>query len=379
MAKFMQIIDVNSAGSEVVLHPESNADYIVNGLTNKVPQISEVADWNAKSKELVDARKGKSSLKAKIDELDTAVSPANLLASLKTVDGSGSGLDADTVDGRTVNDSNVSDNALWTSSKTMAELNKKVNSVDVSTTAMANKILKLDGNGDLPTNITKNSATTDRFKQNLTLQFSGDVAGIVQFNGSEGTKNVNMQIADNSHNHNELIGNGSTSINVTNSNDRIVDFKSNGQVVSSITNQGKFTGDAASVNGYSVSNVNPEALWTGTKIQNSINTTSETVARRTVESELMQYAQKTQDGIAIGPIVFKSGEVDISGQNAITIILGDKAGIQILNENYVIVSQDRALTYVKDPSSTNTNQRLIFNRTASPGSKILWYAVTTMN
>ena len=61
MAKFMQIIDVNSAGSEVVLHPESNADYIVNGLTNKVPQISEVADWNAKSKELVDARKGKSS------------------------------------------------------------------------------------------------------------------------------------------------------------------------------------------------------------------------------------------------------------------------------------------------------------------------------
>ena len=139
------------------------------------------------------------------------------------------------------------------------------------------------------------------------------------------------------------------------------------------------TGDAASVNGYSVSNVNPEALWTGTKIQNSINTTSETVARRTVESELMQYAQKTQDGIAIGPIVFKSGEVDISGQNAITIILGDKAGIQILNENYVIVSQDKALTYVKDPSSTDTNQRLIFNRPASPGSKILWYAVTTMN
>ena len=62
MAKFMQIIDVNENGAEIVLHPETNADYVETGTIFKIPKIVEISDWNNKSKEIVDARKGQSSL-----------------------------------------------------------------------------------------------------------------------------------------------------------------------------------------------------------------------------------------------------------------------------------------------------------------------------
>ena len=49
MAKFMQIIDVNESGAEIVLHPETNADYVETGAIFKVPKIVEISDWNNKS------------------------------------------------------------------------------------------------------------------------------------------------------------------------------------------------------------------------------------------------------------------------------------------------------------------------------------------
>ena len=79
MAKFMQIIDVIETGQETVLHPETNADYVETGAIFKVPKIVEISDWNNKSKEIVDARKGQSSLLAKINLIDTALRAENIL------------------------------------------------------------------------------------------------------------------------------------------------------------------------------------------------------------------------------------------------------------------------------------------------------------
>lgn len=51
----------------------------------------------------------KGSLVGAINELKTAISAANLLTAIKTVDGSGSGLDADTLDGKNLSASGVGD------------------------------------------------------------------------------------------------------------------------------------------------------------------------------------------------------------------------------------------------------------------------------
>lgn len=157
MAQKFQMVQIDSNGSAVVFHPETNADQVLSGTTNKVPTVANINDWVAKSSEVVAARKGQASLKAKIDLIDNALVASQLLTSIKTVDGSGSGLDADTVDGKNVDDASTASTAIWTASKTMAELNKKVNTLDVVTTAVPNKILRLDATGKLKADLIGNA------------------------------------------------------------------------------------------------------------------------------------------------------------------------------------------------------------------------------
>ena len=363
MAKFMQIIDVEANGDEVILHPETTADYVEAGSTYKVSKITEVNDWNEKSQEIVAARKGQSNLKSKIDQIDTALEPSNLLSKIKSVDGSGSGLDADLVDGKTVNDSDSSVSSLWTANKILNELNKKVNNSDVVTTASPNKILKLSSDGSLKANVNGNASTATTFRNPEIVNFIGDVTGSVNIDGGK-TKSVNLSVVDNSHNHSGLVSSATNEIKTTGKGN-IVDFKVNGSIVSSINNQGKFTGDAASIQGYTVSNENPSQLWTGSQIKKSI--------RETIDS----YGQKGSNFVKVGPLTYAYGEATVERVTTTTIrpsALGE--GEKIISENYTITSSDNTLTCVKNPSSNTREIKIDFNKSTAPGTKIGWCIVS---
>lgn len=392
MADFMQIIDVNKSGVERVLHPETNADFVIPGSAYQIPKIIEIMDWNDKSQEIVDARKGKVNLKTKIDEIDIALLPASLLNAIKGVDGSGSGLDADTVDGKTVDDSNDGGTSLWTASKIVSELNKKVNNIDVVIAATANKILRLDANGNLPTNITKNSATSTKLQNPLKINFIGDVSGSITFSGNEGIKTVDMQVSSNSHSHSELTGDLLLLSSTGESN--IVDFNVNGVTRSYIDNSGNFSGSASKVMGFVVDDLQDSALWTGEKVKSTADTAAQiakieailaaneqavaiaqTEAQTIVESELQQYATQIDGGIALGPVSYRYGEMDVSDLN--TISIQAPMGINnIISESYTITSSDNTITFVKDESSNNETIKINFNKTAPIGTKIRWNLTT---
>ena len=102
--------------------------------------------------------------------------------------GSGSGFDADTVDGKDVDDSKTDITSLWTASKITAQLALKINNTSAVTTATANKLLYLDSNAKLPTSITGNAdgnaATATKLATARTISISGDGTGSLGFDGS---------------------------------------------------------------------------------------------------------------------------------------------------------------------------------------------------
>ena len=361
MAKFMQIIDVNENGAEIVLHPETNADYVETGTIFKIPKIVEISDWNNKSKEIVDARKGQSSLLAKINLIDTALRAENILKVLKTVDGSGSGLDADLVDGRTVDDDALDNNSLWTSLKTKAEINKMVAKTEVVSVATPNKILQLDNKGMLPTSITKNAATATRLENPVTINYTGDVTGEVSFVGNGETRSVDLQVKDNSHKHNKLEADTTTYSDVSDTEVNLFEFKSKNQVRSYIDKDGNFSGGADNIGGYKVNNFDQNSIWTGEKVQEAI------------EAELQTYAQKIDDVVTLGPVTFMSGSIPITGVGTVVINPPQEIREKILTESYIIVSNDKTMTYVKDPLSDNTSIRINLNKLGPANATLSWY------
>ena len=78
MAQKFQITRVDTNGTVSVLHPETNADQVVDGSVNKISKKTEVSDWNAKSREVAEARLGKTTLKEKLESIDTALEPINI-------------------------------------------------------------------------------------------------------------------------------------------------------------------------------------------------------------------------------------------------------------------------------------------------------------
>ena len=55
MAQKFQITRVDTNGTVSALHPETNADQVVDGSVNKISKKTEVSDWNAKSQEVAEA------------------------------------------------------------------------------------------------------------------------------------------------------------------------------------------------------------------------------------------------------------------------------------------------------------------------------------
>jgi phage-related tail fiber protein len=80
---------------------------------------------------------------------------------------------------------NTSDVNKPISTATQTALDAKVDDSQVVTTPTANKILQLDTNGDFPTDITGNSATSTKLQIARTIAASGDVTGTeTSFDGS---------------------------------------------------------------------------------------------------------------------------------------------------------------------------------------------------
>lgn len=361
MAKFMQIIDVNQTGTETVLHPETDADFVIPGSTYRVPKMVDITDWNNKSKEIIDARKGLNSLVDKINLIDNALLADNILRALKTVDGTGSGLDADLIDGKSVNDNAIDINSLWTSSRIKEEINKMVSKDDLVSSPVAYKVLKMDKDGFLPTSITGNAASATRLKNPITLNFEGGAKGTVNLIGNGETQEVNLQIVDNSHLHNKLEGDVVFS-NVKDTSSNVFEFKANNLTKSYIDSQGNFSGGADNVGGYKVDNYDEQSLWTGEKVQEAI------------ETELQSYAQKIGDNVvAVGPITYMHGEVSLTGLNTVVINPPQPINEKIISESYVISSSDKTMTFVKDPLSDNSSIRINFNKLGPVDAKLSWY------
>ena len=357
--KFLQIIDVEANGDETILHPETTADYVEAGSTYKVPKISEITDWEAKSDEIEAARKGLPNLKGKIDEIDTSLQAANLLSTIKGVDGSGSGLDADLVDGKNVNDEDASTSSLWTANKITTELNKKTNAVDVVGVATPNKILKLNSDGVLPANVKGNASTASAFNVAETINLTGDVTGQLVVKGGQ-TKSVSLSVVDDSHNHSGLVNSNPVELKTTGSGN-IADFKVSGSIRSSIDSKGNFTGQAASVQGYTVSNSNPSQLWTGSKITEEI------------EKKVGEFSKTGVNFVKVGPITYAYGEVQANRVSNVTIKVSPSITSKIISENYIISSDNNSLTYVKDARSNNDSIILNFNKITSASTKVNWY------
>lgn len=362
MAKFMQIIDVIETGQETVLHPETNADYVTTGTTYRVPKIADITDWTNRSKELIDARKGEESLLDKINSIDTALRADNLLLKIKSVDGAGSGLDADLLDGRTVDDNALDTNTLWTSLKTNTEINKKISLTEAVASPTPFKILKMDKNGHLPTDITGNAISADRFKNPITVNFTGAVQGNVKLTGNGETRDVNLTIADNSHEHNKLEGDTNVYSNVKDTDADLFLFQAGGTTKAIIDNEGNFSGGADNIGGYKVNNYDENSIWTGEKVQSAI------------EEELQTYASRGDgDTISLGPITYMSGEVSITGLGTVTINPPLPINEKIISESYVLTSSDKTMTFVKDPGSDNSSITLNFNKLGPLNAKINWY------
>lgn len=246
-AKYKQI---NADGSITLFHYQTNADIVVDGASKRVPTNAEATKWNATSTEVNNARTALGgttygSLDLRLENIETNVLPANLLTAIKTVDGSGSGLDSDLVDGCGVNDSSAaSATVLWTSNKIKTNLDAKVDDTEVSTVATANKLLKLNASGLLPAGITGNAATATKLATGRNISLSGDATGSVLFDGTSNVA-ISVSVGDNTHNHSGVSTNGTTIAENLSLSGDIINFKQAGVSKSSIDANGNFTGRAA--------------------------------------------------------------------------------------------------------------------------------------
>lgn len=361
MAEKFQIIQVLEDGRIAVYHPETNADLVKMGNIYKVPKITEIDDWLAKSDEIVNARKGKASLLEKINSMDTSLEPNSLLNALKTVDGENSDLDADKVDGRNVSDLLVSSDNLWTAFKVNSELNKKVSSSEVVTIPEPNKILKLDVNSKLPCSITGNAETASSLKNAIKINLIGDVTGAFTIKGGETitTLDVTVEVQNDSHNHSFIVnGNSRAQMNSTG----LIDFVKNGITVSSIDADGNFSGSSKKLDGKPLDdNAISNSIWTSGKILTEL-------AKDRIEID------EIKNEIHLGKdIVVKYGTI-VLGSTTKHSINFESAYSRILFDNFNIESADLELKVNKlVDGTTNTKIEYISNKVAT--GKLNWFAV----
>lgn len=136
---------------------------------------------------------------------------ADVIAKLLTVDGAGSGLDADTLDGLQATaffpasgvsafGASLIDDANASAARTTLGLGTAATQ---NTGSGAGQIAIRDGGANLPGNITGNAATATKLATARTLSLIGDVTGSVAFDGATNVS-LTATVADNSHAHTSL-------------------------------------------------------------------------------------------------------------------------------------------------------------------------------
>ena len=365
MAQKFQITRVNTSGAITVLHPETNADQVVDGSTNKISKKTEVSDWNAKSQEVAEARLGKTTLKEKIESIDTALEPINILTALKTVDGSGSGLDADAVDGRTVDDTKATSSNLWTGQKVANELGKKLNTTEITKSAQAEKVLRLNSEAKLEADVKGNADTATSWRKPSTITLAGDISGSFSIAGNEnGPISVAAQVKDDSHNHSYMVK-GTNRLEIGTNN--IVEFKKTGTILSAIDTNGNFTGSAAKVGGYKVDNsVMGESIWTSGKIIEAI-------------TDLVDDAETKIDTdkqtIQIGNLLkIKYGTVDISNLSTVSITFDEPFQMILFDGNSLESANTDQTCTKKNGTLTTKGIQYALNKTTTKGT-LTWFVV----
>lgn len=361
MAQKFQITHINTSGNVSVLHPETNADQVLDGSINKISKKTEVSDWNAKSQEVAEARLGKTTLKEKIESIDTALEPINILTALKTVDGSGSGLDADTVDGRTVDDTKATSSNLWTGQKVANELGKKLNTTEITKSAQAEKVLRLNSEAKLEADVKGNADTATSWLKPSTITLAGDVSGNFSIAGNEnGPINVATQVKDDSHNHSYMVK-GANRLEMGANN--IVEFKKTGDILSAIDANGNFTGSAAKVGGYKVDNSGVgEAIWTSRKITEVI---TDIGAKVDTDTQTIQIGNSLK---------IKYGTVNIANLSTVSITFDEPFQMVLFDGNSLeSVDTDQFCTK-KSGTLTTRGVQYTLNKTATKGT-LTWFVV----
>lgn len=361
MAQKFQITHINTSGTVSVLHPETNADQVVDGSINKISKKTEVSDWNAKSREVAEARLGKTTLKEKIESIDTALEPINILTALKTVDGSGSGLDADTVDGRTVDDTKATSSSIWTGQKVANELGKKLNTTEITKSAQAEKVLRLNSEAKLEADVKGNADTATSWRKPSTITLAGDVSGSFSIAGNEnGPISVATQVKDDSHNHSYMVK-GANRLEMGTNN--IAEFKKTGTTLSAIDANGNFTGSAAKVGGYRVDNsATGETIWTSRKITEAI-------------TDIGAKVDTDRKTIQIGnSLKIKYGTVNIANLSIVSITFDEPFQMVLFDGNSLeSVDTDQFCTK-KSGTLTTRGVQYALNKTATKGT-LTWFVV----
>ena len=361
MAQKFQITRVDTNGTVSVLHPETNADQVVDGSVNKISKKTEVSDWNAKSQEVAEARLGKTTLKEKIESIDTALEPINILTALKTVDGSESGLDADTVDGKTVDDTKATSSNLWTGQKTANELGKKLNTTEITKSAQAEKVLRLNSEAKLEADVKGNADTATSWRKPSTITLAGDVSGSFSIVGNEGSPiSVATQVKDDSHNHSYMVK-GANRLEMGTNN--IAEFKKTGSVLSAIDANGNFTGSAAKVGGYKVDNsVMGETIWTSRKITEAI-------------TDIGAKVDTDRKTIQIGnSLKIKYGTVNIANLSSVSITFDEPFQMVLFDGNSLESVDTGQFCTKKSGTLTTRGVQYALNKTATKGT-LTWFVV----
>lgn len=359
MKKNFQIIQVSDRGITVVLHPETNADQVLDSSTKKVPLSEEISTWNKISKDVEAAKGDKASLTAQIEGILAELSSEAILRKVLERDGSGSLLDADTVDNRTVDDTLATNNNLWTAQKTSNEIQKKVSNTEVTTTKMPGKILKTNSKGNLATDLDGNASTATRLQSAVKIELTGDLEGSFSILGDEATVTKKIEVKDDSHNHTK-ISNDLNSCEIDTRN--ILNFKKNGLTVSSITLDGNFTGDSGSVSGCKVNDLESGAktLWTSSKIQSVIDG--------------LCSANEITRTITLGGVKIVYGAVTLGNSQEIIIPDTIRDIKTILFDGAMIQGTDPSVNVIKASNYSLVNKKYMLNK-ISVGSKLNWFIV----
>jgi hypothetical protein len=400
--------EVKADGTVILYHFQTNADIVVDGTTKRVPRLTDITNWDNIRTEVINARGLALNLDTRLDGFDNSLKAENLLTAIKTVDGPESELNSDQVDGCDVNDAAASaTNILWSSNKIQAELNKKVDDTEVATTATANKLLKLNGVGLLPTGVTGNSATATKLATGRKIILSGDTTGEVLFDGT-GDVTIETTIKDNSHAHSGVSYNGATTAENLGTTGNIMDFKLGGLLKTSIDTNGNFTGkaatatklaigrkitlqgdvtgeltfdgsadvtvdvevgDASSVGGKTVDDTKNTNgyLWTAAKIVEGLGTK--------LDANLIETLASASGKLIIKDMLIQWGTVDMAAKTTATVTFPVPYGIA----PFLVMHSDESsdftwLTKKKPASTTNLKVEFITNK-AIAGAKISWLSI----